>query len=188
MKVNPKTIQALTLFVAKKVVRTCLTTINFELQLDKTILTATNGQVLLTVCIDEPNEKEDTFKTPPGSFPKSGIDYEVSRGEDGKVYITNGLVKVEVPQTESIYPDFRRIIPTKPAEEIEHKCYDPEYLMLFKKASRLLGGARVPIIQPNGIVDIGLSNAMGVIAPLTLPKSRPTGYQAVEASPSWLHT
>lgn len=64
MRVSPKTIQALTLFVAdKKELRSYLRSINFELQLERTILTATNGPALLVICIDEPNDKEDTFKT-----------------------------------------------------------------------------------------------------------------------------
>ena len=73
MKVSPKTIQALALFVPKKDIREYLMNINFELQLNRTILTAANGHILLTICIDEPNEKEDTFMIPPGSFPKSDI-------------------------------------------------------------------------------------------------------------------
>ncbi len=193
MKVNPKTIQALTLFVLtlfvpRKDIREYLRNINFELQLDKTILTATNGQVLLTVCVDAPNEKADTFRIPPGFFLKSEIDYEVSRAEDGKVYITNGFTKTEVPQTEGVYPDSRRVIPTNPAKELEHKCYDPEHLMLFKRASKLLGGAEYPIIYPNGVVDIGLWNAVGVVARLNLANLRDKGYQVVDTSPSWLYT
>lgn len=186
MKVSPKTIQALALFVAKKDVREYLMSINFELQLNRTILTATNGHVLLTVCIDEPNEKEDTFKIPPASFPKSDIDYEVTRGQDGKVYVTNGLMKAEVPQTELRYPDFRRVIPSKPADKIEHKSYDPEYLMLFKKASKLLGGTQYPIVHPNDIVDIGLSNVVGVQSPLRYENVKSKDAAVIDVSPSWL--
>ena len=102
MRVSPKTIQALTLFVAdKKELRSYLRSINFELQLERTILTATNGPALLVICIDEPNDKEDTFKIMPGSFMKSETDYDVARGEDGKVYITNGLARTEVPITDA---------------------------------------------------------------------------------------
>lgn len=186
MKVSPKTIQALSLFVPKKDPREYLKDINFELQLGRTILTATNGHALLTVCIDEPNEKEDTFKIPPASFPKSDIDYEISRGEDGKVYVTNGLVKAEVPQNEWRYPDFRRAIPSKPVEKLEHKSYDPEYLMLFKKASKLLGGTHYPIIHPNDIVDIGLSNVVGVQASLSYASVKKDGIPVVDVAPSWL--
>jgi len=186
MRVSPKTIRALTLFVAKKDLREYLMNINFELQLNRTILTATNGHILLTVCIDEPNEKEDNFKIPPASFPKSDIDYEVTRGEDGKVYITNGLVKVEVPQNDWRYPDFRRVIPSKPADKIEHKSYDPEYLMLFKKASKLLGGTHYPIVHPNDIVDIGLSNVVGVQSPLRCENIKSKDVPVIDSAPSWL--
>ena len=153
MRVSPKTIQALALFVAdKKEPRSYLRSINFELQLERTILTATNGAALLTICIDEPNDKEDTFKIMPGSFMKSEIDYDVTRAEDGKVYITNGLARTEVPQDELKCPDFRHVIPSKPAENLVHKSYDPEYLMLFKKASK----------QPKlaqGVCNIAISDA-----------------------------
>lgn len=186
MKVSPKTIQALALFVPKKDIREYLMTIHFELQLTRTILTASNGHILLTICIDEPNEKADTFMIPPGSFPKSDIDYQVFRGDDGKVYITNGLVRIEVPQIDWRYPDYRRVIPSKPAEKIEHKSYDPEYLMLFKKASKLLGGTHYPIIHPNDIVDIGLSNVVGVQAPLSYASVKTDGVPVVDVAPSWL--
>lgn len=187
MRVNPKTIQALALFAAKKDPREYLMSINFELQLERTILTATNGHILLVVNVDEPNEKEDTFQIPPGSFPKSDIDHEVYRGEDGKVYITNGLTKVEVTQADHVfYPDFRRVIPSNPAEKIERKCYDPEYTMLFKKASKLLGGSQYPVIHPNDIVDIGLSNAIGVQMPLRYEVIKSEGVPIMDVSPSWL--
>ncbi|SOD19365.1 hypothetical protein [Nitrosomonas ureae] len=186
MKVNPKTIQALSLIVPKKDIRYYLMNINFELQLDKTILTATNGHVLLTVCINEPNEKVDSFKIPPESFPKSTVDYEVTRGDDGKVYVTNGLVKSEVPQDDGRYPDYRRAIPSQPAKNIEHKSYDPEYLMLFKKASKLLGGTHYPIVHPNDIVDIGLSNVVGVQMPLRYESVKSGDVPVIDVSPAWL--
>lgn len=186
MKVNPKTIQALSLFVPKKDLREYMMNINFELQLHRTILTASNGHILLTVCIDEANEKEDAFKIPPASFPKSDIDYEITRADDGKVYITNGLAKVEVPQSEYKYPDFRRVIASKPAEKIEHKNYDPEYLMIFKKASKLLGGAQYPIVHPNDIVDIGLSNVVGVQMPLRYEAVKSKDVPVIDVSPAWL--
>ncbi|MBA3756189.1 MAG: hypothetical protein H0X02_08205 [Nitrosomonas sp.] len=186
MRVNPKTIQALALFVAKKDLRVYMHDINFELQLDKTILTASNGHILLSVCIHEANEEEDTFRIPPASFPKSDIEYEVTRGDDGKVYVTNGLAKVEVPQDQSRYPDFRRVIPSKRAENVVHQSYDPEYLMLFKKASKLLGGTEWPIVHPNNIVDIGLSNMVGVQMPLRYENIKTKGVATVDVAPDWL--
>lgn len=187
MKVNPKIIQALSLFVPKKDIHEYLKSINFELQLKRTILTATNGNILLCVCIEEPNEKADTFLIPPASFPKSDIDYEVIRDTDGKVYVTNGLVKVEVPQDGSRYPDFRRVIPSKPGETLEHRHYDPEYLMLFKKASKLLGGTRYPIVHSNNIVDVGLSYVVGVQMPLDYERVKIKGVAIVDVAPSWLN-
>lgn len=186
MKVNPETIQALSLFVAKKDLREHLRCIKFELQANRTILAATNSHIMLVICIDDPNEKEDTFLIPPSSFPKSSVDYEVARGEDGDVYITNDLVKIKVPQNDQYYPDFRRIIPSKPAEKIEHKHYDPEYLMHFKKASKLLGGARYPIVHPNDIVDIGLSNVVGIQSPIRYETIKSTSVPLIEVAPDWL--
>ena len=187
MKVSPKTIQALALFVAdKKESRSYLRSINFELQRKRTILTATNGNALLTICIDEPNDKEDTFKIMPGSFMKSETDYDVARGDDGKVYITNGLAKTEVPQDESRYPDFRRVIPSEPAENAVHKSYDPELLMLFKKASKLLGGTQYPVVHPNDIVDIGLGNVVGVQAPLRVANIKTENTPIIDVAPTWL--
>ena len=181
MRVSPKTIQALALFVAdKKEPRSYLRSINFELQLERTILTATNGAALLTICIDEPNDKEDTFKIMPGSFMKSEIDYDVTRAEDGKVYITNSLAKTEVPQDELKCPDFRHVIPSKPAENLVHKSYDPELLMLFKKASKLLCGTKYPVVHPNDIVDIGLGNVVGVQAPIRVENI------VNDVAPAWL--
>ena len=187
MKVSPKTIQALALFVAdKKESRSYLQNINFELQLERTILTASNGNALLVVCVDEPNDKEDTFKIMPGSFMKSDTDYDVTRAEDGKVYITNGLAKTEVPQDGLKYPDFRRVIPSKPAENLVHKSYDPELLMLFKKASKLLGGVKCPVIHPNDIVDIGLGNVVGVQAPLRVENIKTKDVPIIDVAPAWL--
>ena len=187
MRVSPKTIQALTLFVAdKKELNSCLRSINFELQLERTILTATNGTALLAVCIDEPNDKEDTFKIMPGSFMKSDATYDVSRGEDGKVYITNGLAKTEVPQDELRYPDYRRVIPTKQEENVVHKSYDPELLMLFKKASKLLCGTKYPVVHPNNIVDIGLGNVVGVQMPLRVENIKTKDVPIIDVAPAWL--
>lgn len=187
MKVSPKTIQALALFVAdKKESRSYLRSINFELQLERTILTATNGNALLVVCVDEPNDREDTFKIMPCSFMKSEIDYDVARGEDGKVYITNELAKTEVPQDGLKYPDFRRIIPTKQEENPVHKSYDPELLMLFKKASKLLRGTKYPVVHPNNIVDIGLSNVVGVQAPLKFENIKTKDAPIIDVAPAWL--
>lgn len=187
MKVSPETIQALSLFVAdKKKSRSCLQSINFELQPERTILTATNGVALLAVCIDEPNDKEDTFKIMPCSFMKSKIDYDVTRAEDGKVYITNGLAKTEVPQDGLKYPDFRRVIPTKQAENPVRKSYDPELLMLFKKASKLLCGMKCPVVHPNDIVDIGLGNVVGVQAPLRVENIETEDVPIFDVAPTWL--
>ena len=183
MRVNPKIIQALSMFVPKKDIRPYLLNINFELQINRTILTACNGHVLLCVCLQEENEKEDTFKLPLSSFQKTTIDYEITRGEDGKVYVTNGLVKVEVPQDEYKYPDIRRAIPTTLDVKVNGtKTYDAEYLLLFKKASKLLGGREHPVIQSNDIVDIGLSNVVGLNMPVILQQYVPV----VSVSPEWL--
>ena len=187
MRVSPKTIQALALFVAdKKELRSYLRSINFELQLERTILTASNGPALLVICIDEPNDKEDTFKIMPGSFMKSETDYDVARGDDGKVYITNGLAKTEVPQDGLKYPDYRRVIPTKQEENPVHKSYDPELLMLFKKASKLLCGTKYPVVHPNNIVDIGLSNVVGVQAPLRVENIKAGDAPVTDVAPAWL--
>ena len=187
MKVSPKTIQALALFVAdKKETRSYLRSINFELQLERTILTATNGVALLVICIDEPNEKEDTFKIMPSSFMKSDTDYDVTRAEDGKVYIANGLAKTEAPQDGIKYPDFRRTIPAKQEENPVYKSYDPELLMLFKKASKLLCGTKYPIVHPNDIVDIGLGNVVGVQAPLRVENIRTKDAPVTDVAPAWL--
>lgn len=187
MKVSPETIQALSLFVAdKKELRSYLRSINFELQPERTILTATNGHVLLCVCVEGENEKEDTFKIPPASFPKSHVDYDVDRAEDGKVYITNGLARTEVPQDGLEYPDFRRVIPSKPAENLVHKSYDPELLMLFKKASKLLCGMKYPVVHPNDIVDIGLSNVVGVQAPIKFESIKTKDVPVNDVAPAWL--
>lgn len=187
MRVSPKTIQALALFVAdKKESRSYLRSINFELQLERTILTALNGSALLVICIDEPNDKEDTFKIMPGSFMKSETDYDVARGDDGKVYITNGLAKTEVPQDGIKYPDFRRTIPAKQEENPVYKSYDPELLMLFKKASKLLCGTKYPVVHPNDIVDIGLSNVVGVQAPLRVENIKAGDVPIIDVAPAWL--
>ena len=187
MRVSPKTIRALALFVAdKKELRSYLRSINFELQIERTILTATNGPTLLVICIDEPNDKADTFKIPPASFPKSDIDYEVTRADDGKVYVTNGLSKVEVPQDGLKYPDFRRVIPAKQEENPVHKIYDPELLMLFKKASKLLCGTKYPVVHPNDIVDIGLGNVVGVQAPLRVENIKTKDVPVTDVAPAWL--
>lgn len=187
MKVSPETIKALSLFVAdKKEPRSYLRSINFELQLERTILTATNGVALLTICIDEPNDKEDTFKIMPGSFMKSEIDYDVTRAEDGKVYITNGLARTEVPQDGIKYPDFRRVIPAKQEENLVHKSYDPELLMLFKKASKLLCGTKYPVVHPNDIVDIGLGNVVGVQAPIRVENIKAGDVPVNDVAPAWL--
>lgn len=182
MRVSPKTIQALSLFVPENNVRTYINNIYFELQLNKTILVATNGAAMLVVCVEGGNEKEDNFKIPPASFTKSNIDYEVSRNDEGKVCVVNGLVKIEVPQTEDRYPDFRRVVPGKESP-LELKQYDPELLLRFKKASKLLGGQMFPLVHSNNVVDLGLSNVVGVLMNVVVKGANP---YTNGTSPAWL--
>jgi len=181
MRVSPKTIQALSLFVPKVDPRGYLLNIYFELQLDRTILTARDGASLLAVCIDAPNEKEDTFKISPACFLKSSICYDVTRADDGKVYVNNGPTSVEVPQDGVAYPDFRRVVPAKEAL-LELKQYDPELLLRFKKASKLLGGQMFPFVHSNSVVDIGLPNVVGFLMPI---RTQGCVYPNV-VSPAWL--
>ena len=69
MRVSKNIIRAMSLFVAsKKELRFYLRSINFELHLDKTILAASDGTVLLSLKLDEPNDHEDNFMIEPHSL------------------------------------------------------------------------------------------------------------------------
>lgn len=58
--------------------------------------------------------------------------------------------------------------------------------MLFKKASKLLGGSHFPIVHPNDIVDIGLSNVVGVQAALSYEIIKSKDIPVIDSAPSWL--
>lgn len=180
-------IKALSLFVSdKKDPRAYLRCINVELHADKTILTATNGKVLLSICV--PGEGENavtgTCNIPPSAFLK-GDWYVVEMDEAGKVFVRNNDYNANVPQDAGRYPQFRNVIPTKPSDDSQRQ-YDAELLMRFKKASKLLGGNEYPIVRTNNFVDISLEHVVGVVLPLG-DNVYGSAAHGAGVAPSWLN-
>ena len=166
MLIESKYIKALSLFVANnKETRYYLQYINFELHADKTIMTACDGHVLLSIMIEKENDTVDNFSIPVSVFNNSKM-YIITRKEDGRVYVGDGQCETQAPIVDTKYVDFRRAIPGKKIDGGEPAYFDPELSMKFKKASKLLGGIQWPIIYSNGLVDIGLHNVVGVQSPL----------------------
>lgn len=168
MRVSKNIIRAMSLFVAsKKELRFYLRSINFELHLDKTILAASDGTVLLSLKLDEPNDHEDNFMIEPHWFDSVKSDfYDIHKEDDGRVCIAAPNIKVYAPQNDVTYCDYRIIIPKIAEENPPHQYFDPERSSLFKKAAKLLGGNVYPLIHSNGLVDLGLPNCVGVQAAL----------------------
>ena len=178
MKIHSSTIQALALFTGKLK----YTHIHFELNADKTIMVSANGPSILIVCQYEPNDSVCKFNIDPKVFPKTKDSYEITTSESS-IDITAGPTFTHVSMNDGNFPYFRNVVPRAPGDTSEIRHYDPEQVMLFKKASKILGGSIYPIIRPNGIVDIGLPHVVGVIAPLNTGKADPTTHSI---APDWL--
>ncbi len=98
---------------------------------------------------------------------------EFTSDDDGKTWsmITNS-VNVNFLPVDGKFPDWRRIVP-KPKYDIEQNPsqFDPELLIRFSKAAKILGQKTVIVTHNNNgaaLVSIGLTNYVGVIIPLTL--------------------
>jgi len=178
IKIHSSIIRALALFTGKL----RYDYIHFELNADKTIMVSANGPSMLTICQAEPNDFVCKFNIDPNVFPKTKESYEITKSET-EMLITAGPTVVHTPMNDGNYPYFRNIIPKVFGDISQMKHYDPEQVMLFKKASKILGGSIYPIIRPNGIVDIGLPHVVGVIAPLNMGKADPTTHSI---APDWL--
>lgn len=179
-------IKALSLFVAKKDdTRAYLRCINVELQADRTILTATDGVTLLSICVPGENVVPGVCNIPPSAFLK-GDWYVVEMDEAGKVIVRNSDYTTEVPQDGQKFPNFRRVIPARPSDDRQRQ-YDAELLVRFKKASKLLGGIEYPIVRTNNFVDISLEHVVGIVMPLDDGKAYAKAAHGEGVSPSWLH-
>ena len=91
--------------------------------------------------------------------------------DEGKTWsmITNS-VNVNFLPVDGKFPDWRRIVP-KPSYSTEKKFsqFDPELLICFSKAAKILGKKTVIVIHNNddaALVSIGLTDYVGVIMPL----------------------
>ena len=165
MLIDSKYIKALSLFVANnKETRYYLQYINFELHADRTIMTACDGHVLLSIMLPKDNETIDNFSLPVSAFNKSRS-FTIARHDEKLVSVWGDGIETKAPICDTKYVDFRRAIPRK-QDSTEHARFDHELGVLFKKASKLLGGTKFPINYPNGFVDIGLYDVVGVHMPL----------------------
>lgn len=186
MLIDSKYIKALSLFVANnKETRYYLQYINFELHADRTIMTACDRHVLLSIMLPKDNETIDNFSLPVSAFNKSKS-FTIARHDEKLVSVWGGGIETKAPICETKYVDFRRAIPKK-QDSTEHARFDPELGVLFKKASKLLGGTKYPITYPNGFVDIGLHDVVGVHMPLN---NTPTMSCCVHNgnAPTWIET
>lgn len=166
MLIDSKYIKALSLFVANnKDTRYYLRYINFEAHPDKTIMTACDGGVLMSIVVYEQHAEFDNFSLLPSAFNK-GKEFFVCRNDDKFINIAGDGIESKAPICESKFVDFRRAIPKELAENAKFEFFDPELLIKFKKASKILGGSKYVMAYPNGFVDIGLHGVVGVCMPM----------------------
>jgi hypothetical protein len=96
---------------------------------------------------------------------------EFTSEDDGKTWaMKTNSVNVNFLPVDGKFPDWRRIVP-KPIYDIEQKPsqFDPELLIRFSKAAKILGQKTVIVTHNNNgaaLVSIGMPNYAGVIMPL----------------------
>jgi DNA polymerase-3 subunit beta len=180
-------LKALLICAAKNDTRYYLNSIHFESTPHGIIATSTDGHRLL--CINIPNEQAEGIKA---LIPRALIEAVVKTKaatidvtiDGANVTLSSAGENVRWILTESVFPDFRRVIPNT-VSGIQGNEFNNEYLVDFDKIGKLINGGKASVLQN----DVGMSalvkftdeNVIGVIMPLSHEAPKGTVLR-----PAWL--
>ena len=187
IKIEVGALKALTLFSAVKDVRNYLNGIHLETGPEGARFTATNGHVLAAHFI--PGNYAVSAGIIPGELVANalkiagrvaGLDIELEAGSYRPFYTLAGL---RAEAIDGRYPDVMRVIP-KSTPSGQAAQFDPEYVALFCKASKLLGKGKLVNIAHDGpnntaMVSLGREDFFGLMMPVY------GNTAALEYAPSW---
>ena len=207
LTVRAEIIAALKLFAADKDVRFYLNGINLEIGATESRLVATNGHYLGCFRIESeqpevttplgniiiPNDLLKPIKAKgmveiaigPLEIKKDAKGEEVPVSSARPVTLTYAGVSMSGKTLDGIFPDWRRVIPSKVSGEAAQ--FEPAYIgQLAKVSAALYGKNKYVGIGFNGngaaLLDFGDENFVGVLMPL-----RPNAVTAPQTPPSWAH-
>lgn len=172
-------LKGLDLLAAKGGIRYYLNGVNVEFNTTTTRLIATNGHILgienLTQNLENTGAgsliiPSDIIKALKPVIKSAGI-VQVRQTDTGHWEIDNYGTKITFSPVEGRFPDYARVV-SGAATSGQAAQYDPEYLVAFLKAAKLLTGAKNPSIEimqsghDKALVHIkGLDSFVGVIMP-----------------------
>lgn len=209
LTVRAEIIAALKLFAANKDVRFYLNGINLEIGATESRLVATNGYYLGCFRVESeqpdvdapltniiiPNDLLKPIK-PTGLVEITIGELETKKDAKGEevpvlsarpVTLTYAGVSMSGKTLNGIFPDWRRVIPSKVSGEAAQ--FDPAYIgQLAKVAAALYGYGKNKYVgigfngNDAALLDFGDENFVGVLVPL-----RPHAVTTPETPPSWAH-
>ena len=172
--INKSALQAMDILAGKKDVRYYLNGVRLEGSLDHLRMIATDGHILGIYQQEwtEDNRIVEPFALTIPSEIIAKADKKmpnVLSCEDGKWQLDNVLFN----PIDGNYPDYNRVLPrTEITNEVAQ--FNPDFIVRFQKAGKLLAKNAVPTIGHNGssssLVDIGLPNFIGVMMPIRTEK------------------
>lgn len=185
-------LKAVSYAINSKEPRYYLNGVSVEVSQNGTILTATNGHMLLSAH-DETNTSDEPFSL---IIPQTTIkaikpqkfqnEIELST-DDGKTWRLGNIIFEPVDGT---FPDWRRIIPTHTpvAPNVENVWFNPEYQQALAKAGKELNDT--PVFHPDGenaaIVTFANPDLIGIIMPMRI--TRPKIIMPPWTKPDWATT
>ena len=171
---NPVQIRAAIHTSAEKEIRYYLNGVLIEGESSYTRIVSTDGRIASVQGCEVENAGTAVFILPLATAKMiSAKDKfcEFTSDDDGKTWLMKtDSVSVNFLPVDGKFPDWRRIVP-KPSYNTEQNPsqFDPELLIRFSKAAKILGKKTVIVTHNNNdaaLVSIGLTNYVGIIMPL----------------------
>jgi DNA polymerase-3 subunit beta len=189
------TLKALTLAAAKGDVRYYLNAVCIDVRATDAVAVATNGHILLALPLATdselvhgqyiiPRELVESLKAP---FKNACAEVTIDTASQS-VTVTLAGASTSAKLVEARFPEWRRVVPKTVSHQVSQ--FEPDYIALFKKIHKLLGGSNSPAIAHNGDGHEGGGSArvilprdaIGVLMPM-----RHSNAPAFE-NPDWMLT
>ena len=191
IQIDKKQIQAALLFAAKKDIRYYLNAVLVETTPGETRLVATDGHALLVQRYAAVNAETVSVVIPRDVLEgvKGGGHIVGVRDALGWSLI-DGNTRTAFTPTDGQYLDYRRLLRATKAQSGDTSAghFNPEFLVKYQKAARILGSKEYPFIRQAGekngafVTTQGLPDFLGVIMPCRLGFSEKSPDEGI---PAW---